>query len=288
MVDSFSSPHNFLQPISSYYYKVVIYKDFVFDNLFSKTLKKQKITICSMEEANVFDFDGTICRKTKTNLIEKFIEDYYKKQNLKNKFSMLLKITAIKLYKEASKTIGKIFDKHDITGETTSLEIFEVLLLKDLKIPMDFVYEKAKEYKDLIDKKHIEEFKNCQKDIYIVSAEPIQLLEAIVDELGLNEKIKKIYGTSFKVNNGVIEGFERTQLFAGVRGKYLGMKEIVSNGYSKIHAIGDSMADIGLFEEHESKIIPYTFENSPELLKEYVIEHGGKVLNNLEEFFENQ
>ncbi len=241
-----------------------------------------------MEEANVFDFDGTISQKTKATLLEKLIEDYYKKQNLKNKLSMLSKITAIKLYKEASKTIGKIFDKHDITGETTSLEIFEVLLLKDLKIPMDFVYEKAKEYKNLIDKKHIKEFKNCQKDIYIVSAEPIQLLEAIVDELGLNEKIKKIYGTKFKVEDGLIKGFERTQLFAGVRGKYLGMKEIVSNGYSKIHAIGDSMADIGLFEEHESKIIPYTFENSPELLKEYVIEHGGKVLNNLEEFFENQ
>ncbi len=240
-----------------------------------------------MKTARVLDCDGTIIKKLDSTLLERFIKDYCKTQNLKKKINMAARTLAIKAYKKYSEQIGNFFGKLDITGETTSLSLFEVLMLKDLNISMNYLKEKPKEYKKFIKDDYIECFKKCEDDIYIVSAEPRQLLKPIMDELNLNGKIKEIYGTEFEIKKGEIKGFERTKLFAGIRGKYIGMERIISKRYDLIYAIGDSMADLGLFKEHKTKIIPYTFEDSPEELKEYVEQNGGKVVKSLDEFFED-
>ncbi len=240
-----------------------------------------------MTDARVLDCDGTIIKKAERTLLETLMLDFYKKQDVKRKIDLAIRYLVIKSYKSLSSCIGKIFGDEQITGETTSLELFEVLMLKDAGMPMDFVRERAKEYSRWIEPRHVAEFKKCNDDIYIVSAEPVQLIEEIVKNVGLEEHIQKIYGTKFKVEDGIITGFERVNLFAGVRGKYLGMQEIILKGYQHIYAIGDSMADIGLFSAHK-KIIPFTFSDSPKELVDYVKSSNGLIVDDLAEFFKKK
>lgn len=238
-----------------------------------------------MHRAKVLDFDGTIIRRTGCTLLEQLMLDFYKVQDIPKKADLLIRSAAVKLYRTIASNIGKIFNDHLITGETTSLQVFDILLLSKAKMPITFVEERAKEYSKKLKPKHIAAFKKCKDDLYIVSAEPVQLLEAVVKEAGISNCIKGIYGTKFKLKDDIIVGFERASLFAGVRGKYFGMYKIVSNGYSEIHAIGDSMADIGLFEEYKGKVIPYTFNDAPQGLIEYVKKNGGFVVESLDQFF---
>ncbi|MCD6576026.1 MAG: haloacid dehalogenase-like hydrolase [Nanoarchaeota archaeon] len=237
-----------------------------------------------MSNARVLDCDGTIVEKVEGTLLERLMRDFYKEQGLKRKMDFLLRYAIIKSYKSLSSSLGKIFGDDQITGETTSLELFDVLMLRRVEMPFSFVEKRAKEYSKLIKPHHIDAIRQCKDDIYIVSAEPVQLLEAIVREAGISKNIKKIYGTKFKIEDGVIQGFERINLFAGIRGKHLAMAEILSKGYSKVYAIGDSTADMGLFHAYE-EVTPFTFHDSPGELKKYVLSRGGKVVMDLKEFF---
>ena len=233
-------------------------------------------------KAKVCDFDGTIIRRLPGTLLERLTRDFYNEQESKlRKLDIFARYLIVKTGKALTTVPGKIFEDQYMTGETTSMQIYEKFILKKLGMPISFVREKAKEYAKLIQQRHIDAFKRCSCDTYIVSAEPIQLLEEVMQNAGIT--VKKIYGTQFKMVDNIITGFERTKLFAGMRGKHLGLDRILSNGYSEVHAIGDAMADIGLFREYN--VIPCTFYDAPEQLYKYVKGKGGKIVKDLEEFF---
>jgi phosphoserine phosphatase len=245
-----------------------------------------------MRVARVLDWDGTITH-TKRTLLEQLMRDFYRESGILKKIDMAFRYCAVKAYKILASSIGRIFGDGLITGETTSMQVFDVLMLRKVSMPLSFVEEHAKEYAKKIKPEHVAAMQKCKDDLYIVSAEPVQLLEAIIESAGLKQQIKKVYGTKFKVNNGIVTGFDRSVLFAGFRGKYLGMHDILKNGhYSVVHAIGDSMADIGLFEECKSDeykdvlVKPYTFRNAPHELVRYVVDNGGSVAKDLDEFFD--
>jgi len=231
--------------------------------------------------AKVCDFDGTVIRRLNSTLLELLTRDFFSQQKGLKKIGVFGRAMLVKAGKQFSMVPGKVFEDHYMTGETTFMQIYEKFMLKEMGMTLSFVEEKAKEYAKLLQPKHVDAFKKCKDDVYIVSAEPTQLLDAVLDNAGIS--IKGVYGTKFKVVNDVIIGFERIKLFAGMRGKYLGMEKILSNGYIEVHAIGDAMADIGLFQEYN--VVPCTFYDAPEKLYGYVKGRGGHIVKDLEEFF---
>lgn len=238
-----------------------------------------------MHRARVLDFDRTIIRKINGTLLELVTLDYLKEQGLLKKIDLFFRSGFVKAAGALACSVGKVFNDSCITGETTSMKAYDVFVLRKAGIPLSFIEERAKEYAKFIEPKHIAAFKKCKDDVYIVSAEPVQFLELIVKYAGLSEYIKKIYGTKFKVENGIITGFEWEELAAGTHVKYLGMRDIISNGYSEIHAIGDSMSDIGLFKKHKGRLIPYTFSDADPKLVDYVKKNNGIIVNSLDDFF---
>lgn len=237
-----------------------------------------------MGVARVLDWDGTIIDESKGTLLERFLYDFYEKQVGAEKLSFALRAYLVKAYRRSAVALGRVFEK-EITGETTTLEVLELLVLKNSKIPFSFMVEKAKEYAKEVKGEYIAAIKNCNEPIYIVSAEPTQLINSILEELGVSDKIKGVYGTKFEVEDGIITGFDRYHLYAGTRGKYIGMERITTNGYSKILAIGNSSADKGLFEMHKEKVSPFTLNGASKNLIEYVLKNNGCVVTDLEDFF---
>lgn len=237
--------------------------------------------------ARVLDCDGTITDIAEGTLLERLMMDFYREQPLPKRINLFFRSLAIRGYGIFAKALGKFSGEQEITGETNSLKLFDLLMLRKAQIPMSFLDDRAKEYAKLIKPEHIAAIKNCKDDVYIVSAEPKQLLEAILIHAGLYQHIVGVYGTKFEIVNGVIEKFDRSELIAGVPGKHIGMADIISNGYSRVYAIGDSAADKGLFKTYKRKILPYTFYNAPEDLVNFVLDNNGKVIDSLEEFFKD-
>jgi len=226
-----------------------------------------------------------LTRRSNKTLLETLTRDWYKEQSTSKKIGLTFGYLFVKAHKAFAPAWGKLFDD-ETTGETTSMQVYGAFMLKKAEMSIDFIEQKAKEYAKLLKPSEIEAFKRCNCDVYIVSAEPVQLLEAIVKEAGLSGYVKGVFGTEFKVENGVITGFVKESLSAGIRGKYGGMKDIVSNGYSKVFALGDSMADVGLTKLYQHKVTLGTFHDSPPELKEYVKENGGPIVGSSEEFLE--
>ena len=257
----------------------------------------------TVSTAYVVDADGTIIRGLDTTILERLMLDFYDTQAPLRKIGLALHYVPVKLFKSFAPYFGKWFGEEETTGETTSLQVFNIFMLRKAGMPLIFVKESAKEYAKYIRPKHVEALKKCKGDLYIVSAEPVELLEAIVKEAGLSDYVKKIYGNRFKVRDGIIVGFEKKGLFAGMRGKYRGMEKIILRGYHKIRAIGDSVADTGLFDEiyfkeelkdeiketlgphHNFHIRPYTFDDSPKSVIESVSSKHGSVVKDLIEIF---
>ncbi len=237
-----------------------------------------------MGNAVVLDLDGTLIKTKESSLLELLMKDYFNEQSISTKIDLAIRYGIVKTYLGLTSTFGEIFNDKIITGETTSMEIFDILVMKKINMPISFIEERTKEYAKLINKSYIEAIKDCTHNVYIVSTEPTQITNEIIKNIGLEDKITKVYGTRFKVEKRVIKGFDRLQLFAGVRGKYLAIQEISSKGYNSIYAIGDTMADVGLF--WADSVIPFTFKDAPTDLKEYVLQHEGKIIRNLSDFFD--
>ena len=238
-----------------------------------------------MGVARVLDWDGTITDNTEGTLLERFLYDFYDSRVGAKKTELALRSFLVRGYQTFAKSAGKLFEK-EITGETTTFDVLEILVLRKSMIPFSFLRNRAKEYARLVIPAYVNAIKSCKEPVYIVSSEPIQMIQAILDELGLSEKVSGVYGTKFEVQDGKILGFDRLHLYAGTRGKYIGMEKIASNGYNKILAIGDSSADKGLFKAHKDKVVPFTINGASNELIEYVLENNGFVVENLVEFFD--
>lgn len=238
-----------------------------------------------MSIARVLDCDGTLTDLSGGTLLERLMMDYYEQQPFILRANLAIRSLGVKSYKFLAQAIRKFSDDSQMTGETNSLKLFDVLMLRRAGITTSFLGTAAAEYAKLIKPEYLAAIRNCKEDIYIVSSEPKQLLEAVLIHAGIADNIRGVYGTRFEIVDGVIKKFDRSELVAGISGKHAGMADIVSNGYSKVYAIGDSTADIGLFKTFRRKVVPYTFNDASPELVEYVRANNGRVVKNLGEFF---
>jgi len=221
--------------------------------------------------AKVFDWDNTLMPLFpggKTTL-EKLLTDYAHEKSGFEFLGLAMRALLIKVYRKAARGFTSIFNDPTWTGESSTLKVCDRAYIKPAKIPAEFMYKKAEEYAFHWGSNVKFAIKNCKEDIYIVTAEPVQLIEKILEYAGLSAHVKKVYGTEFKIENGVIIGFDALKMRAGISGKYAGICEIEKLGYDKIYAMGDSAADVGLIG---SKVIPCNFykttrANPEDLLK---------------------
>ena len=238
--------------------------------------------------ARVLDCDGTIIRKLENKtLLELFLLEYCKSRPFLEKTDLYFRATLIKSASAVLKSINKAFfgNSYYITGETNLLRLCDLLYIRKAKIPCSFIEQFAAKHTHFLSPRIRQAISSCKDDLYIVTAEPRQLIEEVLKQTNLHNFVKDIYGTSFEIKNGEIVGFDKLWLYAGVRGKHIGLEKILAKGYDKIYAIGDSVADIGLFSHESQKVLPFTFDDSPAELRNYVVKNGGYVVHTLDEFF---
>ncbi|MGB9675162.1 MAG: HAD family hydrolase [Candidatus Nanoarchaeia archaeon] len=240
------------------------------------------------KRARVLDCDGVVIQKLNKTLLEQFLIDYYKKTSGIKKIDLGLRAFLIRFINASMQGVIKVFFSSDyyITGETNLLRICDLFFIRKAKIPATSIKQFASNYANVIKPSTREAINACEDDIYIVTAEPKQLVWAVLETNNVSKKIKEVYGTAFEIKENKIVGFEKFQLYAGVRGKMLGLEKILSKNYDEVYAIGDSVADVGLFSSFSSNnIIPFTFYDSPKQVQDFVKEKGGQIVNSLEDFF---
>jgi len=212
--------------------------------------------------------------------------DYYKQQAGLKKLDLAFRGLVVKSCRKFARGLFSVFDDPTMTGETTSLQVCDIVYIRPAKIPISFVKECSGGYGKYIRPSVREALSNCTDDIYVVSAEPAQLLDAVFRAANIREAIMDVYCTRFKIKDDIIAGFEKLGLHAGMRGKYLGLMEVASKPYDKIYTLGDSAADAG-FELHRAeRLVPCTFSSAPEELKASVLSRNGKLVNSVEEFLQ--
>lgn len=238
-----------------------------------------------MRTARVLDCDGTLIRKlgSKT-LLETFLFDFYKNQHGIKALDLAFRALTVKSYRKLIRAFARTTNDTTLTGETTTLQVCDIVYIRPAQIPITFLKQSTARYAE----QHLSQavrdaIKKSSDDVYVVTAEPVQLINAMLSAAGLESCVNGVYGTHFRIEDGRIAGFERLGLFAGIRGKYIGLEKILARGYDQIKAIGDTKADIGLFEN--DRVTPYTFFDADMELQDYVAKRGGKVVRNLSEFF---
>jgi phosphoglycolate phosphatase-like HAD superfamily hydrolase len=236
-----------------------------------------------MKTARVLDWDGTLMplfAGGKTTL-EQLLTDYAYEKSGTEFIGLVMRALFVKVYRQAARGFISLFGDPTWTGESSTLKVCDRAYLKPARIPTKFMYEKAREYASRLSNDVKSAIKNCEDDIYIVTAEPIQLIEKILGYAGLSKHVEKVYGIEFKIEKDIITGFDALKMRAGVSGKYVGICEIEKLGYDKIYALGDSAADVGLIG---TKVIPCTFRKTTQALRDFVKKKSGKFVKNVEEF----
>jgi phosphoserine phosphatase len=233
--------------------------------------------------AKVLDWDGTLMPlfpggKT---IVEQLLTDYAYEKSGTEFISLVMRALFVKIYRQAARGFTSLFGDPTWTGESSTLKVCDRAYTRPARIPADFMCKKAREYASRLSDDVKSAIKNCKDDVYIVTAEPVQLIEKVLEYAGLSMHIKKVYGTEFKIENGIITGFDALKMRAGVSGKYAGICEIEKLGCDKIYALGDSAADVGLIG---SKVIPCTFRKTTQALRDFVKKKSGKFVKNVEEF----
>ncbi len=136
------------------------------------------------------------------------------------------------------------------SGESTVLTALDIILRKH---PVDYNYlvEFSKMAAKNIPSEIISELNKIEIPKYIVTSEPVDLVEMITRNAGLN--FDGVYGNKFEILDEKIVGFERYCLSGGMSAKYFratllirDYKERYGTEPSKIYAIGDSIADRGI------------------------------------------
>lgn len=240
-----------------------------------------------MANARILDLDDTVIRKIGgRTLLENLLVDHHKMQHGFERMSLAARAAFVKTCRKIVQGFAKGFWRYDVTGETFTMKICNLYYMQKTSIPYSFMQKRAKTYSKYLTPEVNSAIKNCNDHVFVVTSEPTQLAkEVFIAADNLETYIHGFYGPSFKIENGQIVGFERSSLKAGIGGKTDGLNKVSSNGYKKIYAIGDSIADIGLFEA--PNVIPFTFADGyvPKELKDFVLARKGHLVNNLPEFF---
>lgn len=236
-----------------------------------------------MTTARVLDWDNTLMPlfPGKKTTLEQLLTDYAYEKSGSDFIKLGLRALLVKVYRQAARGFTSLFDDPTWTGESSTLKVCDRAYIKPARIPLKFMYEKAREYAAWLSNDVRSAVKNCKDDIYIVTAEPVQLVETILAYAGLSKYVKKVHGPEFKIETGIITGFDALKMRAGVSGKYAGICEIEKLGYDRIYALGDSAADVGLIS---SKVIPCTFYKTTQALKDFVKKKSGLFVKDVPEF----
>jgi phosphoglycolate phosphatase-like HAD superfamily hydrolase len=241
-----------------------------------------------MPVAYVLDWDGTIMPlfPGKKTTLEQLLTDYAQEtQEFHKKLNLLLRAALIKIYRKVSEAFIAVFNDPAWTGESSLLKICDRVYIKPVKIQVNFMRKKAKDYAKHIPTNTKYAIKKCKSDLYIVTSEPKQLVEEILKCLEISSCFKEVYGPEFKIGDDIIEGFDELNLLAGVAGKYAGIYKICDK-YNVIRALGDSRTDIfgfGLSKKLREKVEVYTFD-TPQGRRLSELNPWVKIIGSIEEF----
>ena len=134
--------------------------------------------------------------------------------------------------------------------------------------------EKAEEYAEYIPDKTIDALIDSKCDKVIATNEPTEFIERILSNAGILNCFTKIKGNKFKIYNGIIISFDRYDLRGGQNRKNKCVEELNQlSKYTRIDALGDSRADIGMYEHAghiNSKVRLYAVEDASKEFKQYV------------------
>ncbi len=235
-------------------------------------------------EARVVDFDGTLTNHNRT-VLEQLALDYLETRP-RDYYKLIIRGTIVSYFTKLHKSFLDKFKRSPyFTGETTNLNAFDFLFLRKAEIPESFMKERAREYAEYIPKDVRKSIRQSKHHVYIISSEPVQLLENILLEADVLDSITEVRGNKFKMYDGIIEGFNRVQLLGGSRGKYFRISDLPKK-YEIVRTLGDDKSDIGLFrylrDGAGTNIIPYALSTAPLELKQLVGEKG--VLDSVVEF----
>ncbi len=208
-----------------------------------------------------FDFDNVLYFGKRYSALEDFLR-YAPNKKVKFFYPALL------IYVMFTKAIQRITQFK--SGESTVLTALDIILRKH---PIDYNYlvefsEKAVEY---IPNEIISELNKIEIPKYIVTSEPVDLVEMITRNAGLN--FDGIYGNKFEISNGKIVGFQRYCLCGGMSAKYFRAKLLIKDYKekygtepSKIYAIGDSIADRGINGHLGIPVVRYEVNSKSEAI----------------------
>ena len=237
-------------------------------------------------EARVMDFDNTITVHDRT-VLSQLARDYVKNKP-EGRRGLLLRGLAVSTFMKISKAyVDKSADNRFFTAETTQLNAFDFFFLRKARIPWSFVRERAVEYANYIPERHRQALKDCSADLYIISSEPTQLIEVVLEEAGVYGEIEQVWGNSFDIHDGVIEGLERISLLGGSKNKFFHIRDLPEK-YELVRTIGDDKSDLGLFQYFRNKagvnVEIYAIENAAPILKRFV--GPRRILPSVVEFLE--
>lgn len=236
-----------------------------------------------MTTARVLDWDGTLMPlfPGKKTTLEQLLADYAHEKSGLEFIGLGLRALFVKVYRQAARGFTSLFDDPTWTGESSTLKVCDRAYVKPARIPAKFMYKKARAYATRLSDDVKSAVKNCKDDIYIVTAEPVQLVEKILEHAGLSKYVKKVHGPEFKIADDVIVGFDALKMRAGISGKYAGICEIEKLGYDKIYALGDSAPDVGLSGPN---VIPCAFHKTTPALRDFIKKKSGKFVKDVPEF----
>ncbi len=192
-------------------------------------------------EILILDFDNVLYFGNRSSALEDFLRGA---PNKKARFFY----PALLSYMMFTKAIQRIIQFK--SGESTVLTALDIILRKH---PIDYNYliEFSEKAAKNIPNEIISELNKIEIPRYIVTSEPVDLVEMITRNAGLN--FDGVYGNKFEISNRKIVGFQRYCLCGGMSAKYFRAKLLIKDykeGYgtepSKIYAIGDSIADKGI------------------------------------------
>jgi len=134
--------------------------------------------------------------------------------------------------KIGAKLMGK---SPEHTGETISLRMYDGLFLEDAEITEDFINKYAIK---LAESGRLNPFfiayaskpESERKKLAIITSEPTQLMVGVLKYLGINEV--PVYGNDFRIENGVVVGFESS--LGGKSKKNKGVLRALENSGAKI------------------------------------------------------
>lgn len=205
--------------------------------------------------AEIYDLEGTICLPEEesskinsrgSNILDIFTYQFYdqvdsRKERAKLSF-MALYLTGVKKF--TKRVLPWRF-------EETVLPLYEETFLSKYNPPIDLAHKVGEECAGLIPDRAVELLENKEKEVdkYIVTTgTPRSMVLRMLEEKGIKDLFQEIYANEFQVKDGGIVGFNPETFFMGRKGKRAKAKEIASKGYSMISAIGDTYADLGLFD----------------------------------------